>query len=151
MDIGSRNKYPAGALSNFSPHPFIFDGVKCSSMEGLLQAFKFDKKHIQVEVCKLTGIAAKKRGSKRNWQTKQKLWWDEECYARNDDGYQDLLDRAYEALAKNEKFKKALLATNEATLTHSIGKRKKSLTVLTEREFCNRLMKLRNKLQRMSK
>ena len=151
MDIGSRNKYPAGALSNFSPHPFIFDGVKCSSMKGLLQAFKFDKKHIQVEVCKLTGIAAKKRGSKRNWQIKQKLWWDEECYARGGDGYQALLDRAYEALAKNEKFKKALLATNEATLTHSMGKRKKSLTVLTEREFCSRLMKLRNKLQRMSK
>ena len=37
MDIGSGNGYPSGALSNFSPHPFVFDGVECNSMEGLLQ------------------------------------------------------------------------------------------------------------------
>ena len=43
MDIGSKAIYPASALSNFSPHPFTFDGVECNSMEGLLQSFKFDK------------------------------------------------------------------------------------------------------------
>ena len=53
MDIGSGNGYPSGALSNFSPHPFVFDGVKCNSMEGLLQSFKFDKEHVQAEICKL--------------------------------------------------------------------------------------------------
>ncbi len=66
MDIGSKNGFPAGNLSNFAPHPFIFDGVKCASMEGLLQSFKFEKEHIQVEVCKLVGKEAKFRGQKRN-------------------------------------------------------------------------------------
>lgn len=35
MDIGSKNGYPASALSNFAPHPFTIDGVECNSMEGL--------------------------------------------------------------------------------------------------------------------
>jgi len=69
MDI--RSGSPAGRLSNFSPHPFIFDGVECASMEGLLQSFKFDKPHIQAVVCQLVGIKAKRRGQKRNkaWKT----------------------------------------------------------------------------------
>jgi predicted NAD-dependent protein-ADP-ribosyltransferase YbiA (DUF1768 family) len=41
MDILSGSGYPSGALSNFAPHPFVFDGVQVASMEGLLQAFKF--------------------------------------------------------------------------------------------------------------
>ncbi len=66
MNIGSGSGYPSSALSNFSPHPFVFDGVECASMEGLLQSFKFDKPHIQNEVCKLVGKGAKFRGKKRS-------------------------------------------------------------------------------------
>ena len=47
MDIGSKSGYPAGALSNFSPHPFILDGVQCNSMEGFLQGLKFESKEMQ--------------------------------------------------------------------------------------------------------
>jgi len=36
MDIGSGNVYPLNSLSNFAPHPFEIDGVKCNSMEGFL-------------------------------------------------------------------------------------------------------------------
>ena len=46
MDIGSKSGYPAGALSNFSPHPFEIDGVKCNSMEGFLQGLKFESKEM---------------------------------------------------------------------------------------------------------
>ena len=35
MDIGSGKSYPAHALSNFAPHPFVFDGVECASLETL--------------------------------------------------------------------------------------------------------------------
>jgi hypothetical protein len=38
----------------------------------------------------------------------------------------------------------ALKATNNANLTHSIGKNKTSETVLTSSEFCKRLMYLRD-------
>ena len=150
MDIGSKSGYPASALSNFAPHPFIFDGVWCASMEGLLQSFKFDKQHIQIEVCKLVGIKAKRRGQKRNkaWKRVQKLWWKGVEYGRHGTEYQELLDRAYSALVKNSAFANALLATRNSTLSHSIGNSKQSETCLTEREFCSRLEKLRSELQK---
>lgn len=147
MNIGSKCGYPASALSNFAPHRFYFDGVDCWSMEGLLQAFKFDKEHIQEEVCGFVGIAAKMRGKGRNqhWQQRQTLWWKGVEYKRKSQEYQDLLDRAYLALATNPSFKKALIATGDAVLTHSIGSRKESETVLTRNEFCSRLHWLRER------
>ena len=144
MDIGSGSKYPAGALSNFSPHPFEIDGVNCNSMEGFLQSLKFKSVDMQEEVCKLVGFAAKKKGKKKNWQQSQILFWRGEEIKRKSQEYQDLLDRAYTAMYKNTKFKKALEASMGATLTHSIGRSKESETVLTTREFCSRLTKLRD-------
>ena len=146
MNIGSKNGGVAGRLSNFTPRKFIFDGVECNSMEGLLQSFKFDKPHIQAEVCKLTGFAAKKRGFPRNsaWKTAQTLWWKGVAYKRDSEEYQKLLDRAYLALFSNIKFKCDLLSTGNAVLVHTIGCPKKSETVLTEQEFCSRLMRLRS-------
>lgn len=145
MNIGSGNKYPSSALSNFAPHPFEMDGVKCSSMEGFLQSLKFKNPAMQEEVCKLVGFAAKKKGSKKNW--KDTLWWKGEPVDRFDDEYQELLDRAYEAMAKNSSFRKALVASGDAVFTHSIGKRKEKDTILTVREFCGRLMRLRSKIK----
>ena len=57
MNIGSGNKYPSNALSNFAPHPFMIDGVECNSMEGFLQGLKFKNPDMQAEVCKLVGYA----------------------------------------------------------------------------------------------
>lgn len=153
MDIGSKSGWPSSALSNFSPHAFVFDGVECSSMEGLLQSFKFDKVHIQVEVCKLVGKAAKFRGKKRNkaWKSRQTLWWKGKAIDRHGKEYQDLLTRAYDALATNESFLKALLATDKAVLTHKIGHNKESETVLTEREFVSQLTRLRTKHEKLRK
>lgn len=149
MDIGSGRGYPASTLSNFSPHPFVFDGVECASMEGLLQAFKFDKPHIQEQVCSLVGLAAKRRGKARNrsWQRVQKLWWRDDEYDRHGPEYQTLLNRAFAALAANDGFIRALLATGGATLTHNIGRRDPYDTVLTRAEFCGRLTILRRVAQ----
>ena len=148
MDIKSGCGYPASALSNFAPHPFVFDGVEVASMEGLLQAFKFDKEHIQIEVCKLVGKAAKFRGKKKDWRVDQKLYWKGVTYERKGSEYQELLDRAYMAMAtQSDSFQRALLATQQSAITHSIGKSKESETVLTEREFCSRLLIVRRWLQ----
>ena len=147
MDVGSRNKYPAGALSNFTPNRFMFRGVECNSMEGLLQSLKFKNPDMQKYVCTLTGMAAKRKGSRKNWQRDQVLWWNGEHIERDSKEYQELLDEAYIALTQSKKFCKALLATQKAVLTHSIGKSKISDTVLTESEFCYRLTILRLELQ----
>ena len=106
MDIGSGNGYPAGSLSNFAPHGFVIDGVECASMEGFLQSLKFSNPDMQKEVCKLIGRAAKSKGANKNWQQKQTLYWQGKTYKRNSQEYQDLLDRAFNALAENTSFQK---------------------------------------------
>ena len=146
MDIRSGASYPASALSNFAPHPFILDGIECASMEGFLQSLKFKDTEMQRYVCTLVGKAAKFKGKGKKWWKTQTLYWQGEVYARDSKAYQDLLDRAYAELAKNEGFKKALLATGNSTITHSMGKNKQSQTVLTEQEFCSRLMRIRSEL-----
>lgn len=151
MDIGSGKGFPSANLSNFSPHPFIFDGVECASMEGLLQSFKFKEPEMQKEVCKLVGKAAKFKGKKKKWWREQILFWQGQEFKRDSQEYQDLLDRAFDALATNTSFQNALLATQNATLTHSIGKSKQSETVLTKQEFCSRLTKIREKLKKGDK
>ena len=148
MEIKSRAKWPASSLSNFAPHPFILDGVECMSMEGFLQGLKFKSPEMQVHVCTLVGRAAKSKGSKKNWQRSQMLWWRGEPIARRSERFQDLLDRAFKALSGNGKFQKALLASVPAVLKHSMGKNDQSKTVLTVSEFCGRLTRIREELQK---
>ena len=148
MDIGSGNGFPCDALSNFAPHPFVIDGVECASMEGFLQSLKFSNPDMQKEVCKLVGKAAKFKGKPKKWYRTQTLYWMGKEYKRDSEEYQELLDRAYDALSQNTGFQRALLATGNATLTHSIGKNKQSETVLTVKEFISRLYKIRARLEK---
>ena len=147
MDIGSGSGYPESTLSNFSPHPFVIDGIQCNSMEGFLQSLKFKEPEMQKEICLLIGKAAKFRGKKKKWYRTQTLYWQGTEYKRDSEEYQILLDRAFDCLAENTGFQKALLATGNSTLTHSIGKTKTNETVLTRSEFCSRLTRIRNRLQ----
>jgi len=109
---------------------------------------KFKNPEMQVEVCKLVGKAAKFKGKKKKWWRHQVLWWKGEEIDRHSYQYQRLLDGAFNALSKNKKFRKALLATGNAKLKHSHGSKKKEThTVLTSREFCGRLERIRMKLK----
>lgn len=144
MDIGSGSGYPSSALSNFAPHPFVIDGVECNSMEGFLQSLKFSSIEMQRYVCKLVGKAAKFKGKKKKWYNDQILYWNGKKYNRKSNEYQNLLNKAFNALYDNSRFRKALEYTNGSNLTHSIGKNDKSKTVLTSQEFCSRLIYLRD-------
>lgn len=150
MDIGSKNGYPSSALSNFAPHKFVvkYKGfeISCNSMEGFLQSLKFKNTEMQKEVCKLVGFKAKMKGKNKNWYVSQTLWWNGQPIDRDSQGYQDLLDAAYDSLSQNDSFRKALLSTS-GILTHSIGKTNEHETVLTRAEFCKRLMRIREKLK----
>jgi len=150
MNVGSKNGYPASALSNFSPHPFVFDGIQCSSMEGWLQSLKHSNPEMQKHICTLVGYAAKKSSKHKNWQRNQTLYWQGVEYDRQGDEYQKLLDRAYEAMAANDSFRRALLASGDAVLTHSMGRTNSKETILTQSEFCGRLMRLRERIRRTS-
>ena len=151
MDIRSGGAYPSNKLSNFATHHFIFDGVKCASMEGLLQSLKFKNSDMQEYICTLSGMAAKMKGSKKNWKTKQILWWKGESIPRKSKEYKELMISAYDALSTNDGFCRALLATQNATLKHSMGHKNERNTVITEREFCSILTNLRKKIQGKNK
>lgn len=151
MDIGSGTGFPSANLSNFTPHPFTIDGVECASMEGFLQSLKYSNVDMQEHVCTLVGKQAKFKGKRKNWYRKQTLYWQGVEYPRDSQAYQDLLDRAYNALTENTKFQRALLATGNANLTHSMGQKKKANTVLTEQEFTSRLTIIRRGLQAKAK
>jgi len=151
MDIGSGKTYPSNALSNFAPHPFMVDGVECNSMEGFLQSLKFKNPEMQKHVCTLVGKQAKFKGKKKKWYVTQTLWWKGEEIDRHSSQYHRLLVNAYNELAKNTGFKKALLATKNSSLTHSIGKNDPHRTILTVQEFCSILTELRESLKRESK
>ena len=66
-------------LSNFYPHAFTFDGVKCASMEGFLQSLKYVCPKKQRAVCALSGKDAKEAGANKflwkllhDWQADSK-------------------------------------------------------------------------------
>jgi len=118
-------------------------------MEGFLQSLKFKSPDMQLNVVTLVGKKAKFRGKKKNWTRTQILYWQGQEMGRDSKEYQDFLDEAFNALFdQNAKAKAALLATGDSPLTHSIGKRKINETVLTEREFCSRLMKIRGRFSK---
>lgn len=147
MDIGSGTGYPSANLSNFHPYQFTVDDVLCNSMEGFLQSLKFSNPDMQAHVCTLVGKKAKFKGKKKKWFRDQTLYWKGQPIKRDSQEYQNLLDKAFNALAENKKFQKTLLDTQNATLTHSIGKNKISETVLTTQEFCSRLTAIRKRLK----
>ena len=144
MNIGSGTGYPESSLSNFSPHQFFVDGVMCNSMEGFLQSLKFSNPEMQKHVCTLVGKQAKFKGKRKKWWKNQKLYWLGKEIDRHSKEYQDLLWIAFLSLSENESFARALLATGKATLKHSMGKNDPNRTVLTEREFCGILTRIRS-------
>jgi len=68
--------------------------------------------------------------------------------ARQGVAYQRILDGLYRAIAVQcEDFRGALIATGDGVLSHSIGISDQTKTVLTEAEFCTRLVALRGTLR----
>lgn len=144
--INISSKGDTSKLSNFEEREFWFDGILCKSMEGLLASFKFEDPEKQKMVCQLIGVKAKFKGKKRNkaWKSKQTLWWKGVAFPRDSKEFQDLLDKAFDALATNEDFKKCLLATGDQELRHDdFGSSDITQTVLTRLEFTSRLTKIR--------
>lgn len=63
----SKSASPANMLSNLYPHAFEMDGVKCASMEGFLQALKYEDDETQKDICALSGKETKDT-SDSDWQ-----------------------------------------------------------------------------------
>ena len=143
FDIYSKGWYPSNILSNFSPNTFIIDDVKCCSMEGFLQSLKVKNKSKQQDICKLFGKQAKAFGAKKFWwKITGTVFWQGQKIRRKSKEFNQLILRAYvEMFKQNKEFNFALSAfdsyygTKSTKLVHTLGKKNKSKTILTEDEF----------------
>ena len=145
LNIYSKGKYPADALSNFASHPFDFDGFEgIQSMEGLSQSPKFEDIQMQQEVLFKSGREANECGRKQAWH--DVLYWKGKPMKRCSKEYTQFIERAYDSMFENEGFREALKASKRKILVHTIGKTRRSKTVLTWWEFCGNLNGLRKKI-----
>lgn len=148
LDIYSKGWYPSHNLSNFHPYTFNFDNVICNSMEGFLQSLKFKNTEEQKQVCLLVGKEAKQIGSEKFlWKLTGVVYWRGEKIRRSSHKFNDLIKRAYEALfEQNKDFRLALSSSLKYELVHTLGKKYKRTTILTEKEFISNLNYLRSKI-----
>jgi len=144
LDINITIEYPYKLLSNLHKNFFTIDGIDCGSMEGFIQSLKFEDENMQRHICSLNGAKAKTAGRSVEWWRKQELWWKGKAYQRDSKEYQDLLNQAfYEMLIQNERVRNALLDTVGHEIVHTIGGTNPKKTVLTQDEYCSRLIKMR--------
>jgi len=147
IDILSKGEYPSNILSNFYNNPFTFDGVVCQSMEGFLQSLKFKRLPKQINTCSYYGKTAKLKGKyKFLWKITGNVYWKGKKIKRQSKEFDTLIKKAYlELYNQNKLFQTALNSTKGYEITHSIGKRNKRKTILTEKEFIDILNELRDK------
>lgn len=142
LDIRSKKWGLAGRLSNFTRREFVFDGVLCRSIEGVLQSFKYEMPAEQRIVCGLWGSQAKLAGGS-DWKEAQMLFWQGCAYPRESDAYGLLLARLYRAVYEQDAgFRADIHRSKRYRLTHSIGSDDPKETVLTEAEFLRLLHEL---------
>lgn len=146
INIYSKGKYPADALSNFAPHKFSFDGAEdIACMEAFVQSLKFKDERQQREALRLPGKEAKLAGADRTWG--RTLYWKGREFDRFSKEYAQLIERAYHAMLSNEDFRAALKASKGCALLHTVGKTRRKSTVLTWWEFLRILYKLRREIE----
>lgn len=146
LEVRADAQGPAGRLSNFFPHRFTFWSVPCASMEGFLQGLKCRDVEEQARICGLAGWEAKVAGGMYDvsWRTEGVVHWRGERIDRVGPAFQELIDEAFDAMAvQAPSFREALLETGDAVLIHPLGLADPRMTILTEREFCSRLMAIR--------
>ena len=151
IDIWSKSGYPADVLSNLHSNGFRFDGMVCGSMEGFLQSLKHKDIDKQRRICSMKGRNAKKM-SVNDWKTDQIVWWKGQPIDRQSDAFLEHVSRAYQAMfEQNKSFRSALMSTRGMALYHTRGERNSFNTILTEKEFCNILTKIREQYDKRDK
>lgn len=144
LDIRYGSKTQWDVLSNLAPKPFVFRNARVGSLEAVLQAIKTPNGSIQDSILPLSGALAKRSGKSLDWRSTRYLFWDGEMMHRDEVEYQDFLDDLYSACwAQSPEFRKVLWQSKPYRLTHSIGYTDKERTILTVREFLDRLEGLR--------
>jgi hypothetical protein len=139
----------AASLSNLFPYNFDFRGYKVKSVEGVLQALKHKDIKEQQLIFNYAGKDAYHvRASSFNddWREMGYLYFDGKQIDRFDIPYQNLLNELYLAVGSNPLFASTLKHTGKRELLHSIGILNPTETILTPREYIERLKIIREAL-----
>ena len=151
INTGFKYEGLAKRLSNLCAYAFVLDGVECGGIEGFLQSLKVEDQTTKLQIAKLHGFQAWRSGQDHNgWKDTQTLYWNGGTIPRLSKKYQRLLERAYDAcFDANPEFAAALYESEDAILTHSMGKRNPTNSTLTEHEYIYNLYRLRARVQQM--
>lgn len=142
--------WPGKILSNFAETPFTFDGVKCACSEAFIQSLKIEDPTNQKDFCLLQGQEAWQRGSglTKNIFVEGKVWWKGQAYKLHSIEHFALVKNGLrEKFSQSEEARRALIATQDATLIHDYGQppgKKQSLPVEI---FCDIVTEIRRDIQ----
>ena len=130
-------------LSNFTEHPFTFDGIYYRTIEAFLQSLKYETPQ---EINHLRGHEVYKVcHSNNSWKKDLTMWYKGKPIHRLSDAYNNLIYNAYLSMAEqNKPFLEALSHSKPYILAHTMGCKDKHHTILTEKEFCDILNEIRD-------
>ncbi len=132
---------------NLTSSFFEWGGKTISSINAFLLALKEKDPKIQVKICSLP--SEKLKDAARNihltYDTRT-LYWNGKSFKRDSQEYKKLLQRVYaERYKQDPLFRRALRASKQYILRHTIGKNDINSTILTQQEFIDILNELRGK------
>lgn len=143
-NISTKGRHPEDILSNFCGNDFCFDDVQCGCMESFLQSLKVQDQQLQRKIC-LCKFYELESVPIPDWDCHQQLWWKGNQFDRFSAEYIDLLHRAYEAMYLwCARFRDALMSTVGKELSFNSEASDFDKVVITDKEFCEILAKLRD-------
>jgi predicted NAD-dependent protein-ADP-ribosyltransferase YbiA (DUF1768 family) len=118
IDIGSRvANHEHRLISNFAETPFELDCRRYASVEGFWQSLRFPDAIDRARVGALAGVAAKRAGETKPWETT--FDYDDTTIAVGRVEHWQLMERACEAkFLQNSRANRALLGTGSRPLRH---------------------------------
>jgi|LSQX01.1.fsa_nt_gb hypothetical protein len=148
VDISYRSSNSVACLlSNLYPLVFNFKGYPVNSIEGVLQALKHKNFETQRLIFNYSGKDAyhtKAASFLNDWRETGTLYFKNEAINRFSIGYQFLLNDLYLSAFRNPLYASTLKYTGKRELLHSIGKTDPQETILTRKEYIERLLILRD-------
>jgi hypothetical protein len=137
------------ALSNLFPYEFTFKGCQAKSVEGVLQSLKHGNPEVQHIIYGYAGKDAyhtRAASFENDWRNEYYLHCGNKLIDRFDIEYQNLLNEIYIAVSSNPLFASTLRYTGDRVLLHSKGVSEPDETILTPREYIDRLTIIRSSL-----
>ncbi|MDQ7814475.1 MAG: hypothetical protein RDU25_01555 [Patescibacteria group bacterium] len=133
-------------LSNLMKRPFVLDGVRLASVEGLIQGIKYPEGHpVREKAFASAGVTAKRlgyeltRGGAGTW-----VWWQGEKIPYGSAHHHRVIARAIEASFRQNPWANVLLrSTRGLKLTHNVGEPSEDSSLPAD-IFCGILEDLRD-------